>query len=228
MPIPVSGQVGPAALGDGVTTQPFRQGRSSELVVTELHGRFYEQASRNALYSAGMTVTSISNATFTSATTGVTATPIIGLWNPTTSGVNLVVLQATLSVVLTALQNTGGGPYIWMYSLGNSAISTGITPINRKTLLASGSNARAFAGTALTGMTGTLALLTGSALGGGNLYNIASLSTAAGFSTTFNGSVENLDGSIIVPPGGVVALMATTTPVGHSASSGIIWEEIPV
>ena len=32
----------------------------------------------------------------------------------------------------------------------------------------------------------------------------------------------------IAPPGGVLALLATTTPVAHSASSGLVWEEVPL
>lgn len=226
MAIQIAGQVGPQVSGDGVGSQPIRQGKSAEVIVQELHGRFYEQTYRNAMFSSGMTLTSINNATFTSATTGVTATPITGLYNPLGSGVNAVVLQAILGVVLTALQNTGGGPFVWMMNTNNSLISTGTTPVNRKTLVAAGSQCKGLSGIALTGMTGVLAFLGASALGGGNSFNIASLDTAAGFSTIYQPFVENLDGCLIVPPGGVLALMATTTPVAQSAASNLVWEEV--
>ena len=42
------------------------------------------------------------------------------------------------------------------------------------------------------------------------------------------GFTENFDGSLIIPPGYVLALMATTTPVAHSAVSNILWEEVPL
>jgi hypothetical protein len=44
--------------------------------------------------------------------------------------------------------------------------------------------------------------------------------------TSYSGGVENFDGSLIVPPGGVLALMAVTTPVAQSAVAGIVWEEV--
>jgi hypothetical protein len=228
MGIEIEGQVGPQVLQDGVS-QPFRQGKGAELVVQELHGRFYEQTYRGNVYRGGMTaLTSIANATFTIATTGATATPIVGLWNPLTSPVNLVILQAQLATVLSALTATGGGPFVWMGAAGNSVISTGNVPINSKTLNAYGSYAKVFGGAALTGMTGTLAAVVGSGIASGPAYSISSIGTAAGFMTPYTATVENFDGSLIVPPGGVLALMAVTTPVAQSAVSGIVWEEVPL
>src|SRR5208283_2345397 len=122
-----------------------RGGKQGDALVSELHGRYYEQNYRGNVYTGGVVaLTSISNATFTIATTGATATPIVGLWNPASNGVNLVVLQANLGIILTALQATGTGGLMWNYSLGNAAISTGSTPLNCKTLTAAGSNAKVF------------------------------------------------------------------------------------
>ena len=228
----IQGQVGAITkYADG--SQPgagVRQGNQGDMVVSELHGRLYEQAYRGNLYYGGTTaLTTINNATFTIATTGVTATPIVGLYNPlSNSATNLVVLQATLACTLTALAATGGGPYVWMVSTGNNAISTGNTPYNRKTLTSAGSFAKVFGGAALTGMTGTLAAMAGSALGGGSYSNASFTATAAGPQTLLQGFVENFDGSLIVPPGGVLALMATTTPAAHSVTSSLLWEEVPV
>lgn len=227
MALPISGQVGPAAIsaGDGAAL-PIRQGKTGDVVVSELHGRFFEQTLRGNVYSTGMTITSISNATFTSATLGATCTPIVGVWNPLASTVNLVILQADLSVILTALTTTGGAPFVWAVSTGNSAISTGLVPFSRKTLLQTGSQAKGFAGTALTGLVNNLVVMGTSVLGGGSGYNVSEIGTAAGFSPYHSGYVENLDGQIIIPPGGVLALLATTTPVAHSAASSILWEEV--
>jgi hypothetical protein len=215
---------------DGAQYIVGRAGRQGETMVSELHGRFYEQTLRGNIYSGGMTaVTSINAATFTTATTGATATPIVGLWNPTSSGVNCVVLQASLGVSITAATNTGAGGFVWMVSTGNSAITTGNAPINRRALIATGSLSKVFGGAALTGMTGTLAAIAGSALNGGSGANFSFVGTAVGQATMApTASVENFDGSLIIPPGGVLALMCTTTPVAHSAVSGMLWEEVPV
>jgi hypothetical protein len=220
------GTVGPRALADGVDAA-MRLGKNAEAVVGQLHGRFYEQTYRGNVYAAGMVLTSISNATFTTATTGATATPIIGLYNPLGSGVNAVLLQAHMNVIMTALQATGCGGFTWMATSAAGPISTGIAPFKLSTLTATGSQCKVLAGTALTGMTGTLALLRGSSMAGGSSYNTALLATAAGFQTQAVPGIEHIDGSIIVPPNAVVGLFANTTPVAHSATSGLVFEEVP-
>jgi hypothetical protein len=225
--VSVKGRVGPDTLADG-TEAPVRMGKTAELVFTELHGRFYEQTVRGAVFSGGMGLTSISNATYTVGGIGATTTPVAGVYNPSTSSVNVVVLQAVLSVVMTALQATGPGGFVWATSIANPAISTGAVPFNRRTLAASGSQAKDMTNVALTGITNNVAVRGASALGGGSAYNIALLGTAAGFLTEQVAAVENLDGGIIVPPGGILTLLATTTPVAHSAASMLLWEEVPV
>lgn len=221
------GRVGPDVLADGAEAK-LRLGRNAEQVVQELHGRFYETNYRNALYSGGMAFGTISNATFTVATLGATATPICGVWNPAASAVNLVILQATLGVGITALQATGAGPFSWCMSTGNGALTLGTQPLNRKTLAQAGSSARDVSNVALTGLTNNLVQRFASALGGGSNVEAAFLMTQVGAVPAQVSSIEYIEGAIIVPPGGVLALLAAATPVAHSASSGLLWEEVPV
>lgn len=202
--------------------------RLGEAPVSEWLPRFGALAWSGFTFSYGLALTSINNATFTSGTLGATCTPILGIWNPTGSGVNGHVLQAILTATLTALTATGPGGFAWYGSTGNNAQpSTGGKGINRLTL-ASGGAIQGVSGVALTGLTNNLALICGSALNVGQPYNVSEVATASGFMTQGGGgSIENLDGSIIVPPGGVLALLAQTTPVAHSAVSGIIWAQLP-
>lgn len=224
----IQGQVGPQAGGDGAQFK-LRQDKQAALVISALHGKFAEQAVRGNLFSGGMGLTSISNVTFTTGTLGATCTPIAGLWNPSGSGVNAVVLQAQLGITLTAATNTGTGPFAWAGSIGNGAISTGNAPLNRKTLVKSGSSVKDMSGVALTGLTTTMVVLYGSALNGGSSGNFSFVGTAAGQATTGGGTnIEDIGGAFVVPPGGVLALLGTTTGVAHSAVSGILWEEIPI
>ena len=225
MPLVQTGQIGPATGADGAQL-PIRQGRSAEVVVQELHGRFYETNYRGALFSDGMNLTSISNVTFTTGTLGATCTPIAGVWNPLSSPVNLAVLKVVLGVTITALQATGAGPYVWATATAQSALTLGNAPLNRKTLLAAGSQAKGLAGVALTGLSGSLVVRSAAALGGGAAYNASLLGTAAGFMPELIPSMDVVDGSIIVPPGGILALLATTTAVAHSAASTLVWEEV--
>lgn len=205
----------------------LRGDKTAALVTTDAHGRFMEAAVQQTLFSVGMTLTSISNVTFTTATLGATATPIVGLWNPATNTKNAIVLQAQLQAIITALQVTGAGAYMWCTSTGNGAISTGNTPFNQSTFLAAGSTMKDMSGVALTGLTNNLVVRRAAALQGGASSNLSTLQTAAGLMPAPSGAViENIDGSFIVPPGGVLALLCTSTPVAISAASGLVYEEV--
>lgn len=229
MPIQVSGQVGPQTLADGAPLGSLRQGRAGEVVVQELHGRFYEQNFRGAVFSDGIaTVAAITAATYNITTLGATCTPISGLWNPSTSPVNAVLLSATLNTIKTALQNTGCGPFFWATSVGNAALTLGSTPLNRKTLATSGSFCKGMSNVALTGLTNNLTVKGASALFGGSSSLAAFLETQVGMVSFHNASRELFDGEWIIPPGGVIALLAGSAPVAVSATSMLVWEEVPV
>jgi hypothetical protein len=228
----IQNQVGPIATTTSISAglqAPARAGQLGDTIVSELHGRFYEQAYRGNFFSYGLTPTALS-ATTTQATTSATATPILGLWNPLSSTVNLVITQAALQVYInTYTTPVSSGALVWMYSTGNGAISTGNTPINRRTLTASGSQAKAFAvATALTGLTNVLAFLEGADFTNSGILTYGTIvAPTAGTSVTSFGGVQNFDGSLIVPPGGVLALMNAVSTTTMSAAGRIMWEEVP-
>ena len=227
--VEATGQVGPQTLSDGTTGTALRQGKSAEVIVDNLHGHYYESNYRTVVFSGGMGLTSINNATFTTGTLTASCTPIAGVWNPAGSAVNLVIIQAVLGITVTAATATGGGPFVWAMSTGNSAITTGNQPLNRKLLSLGGSQARDMSNVALTGLTNNLVVRFGSALSGGLIKSISSVETAVGQNIGMSAvPLELFDGSLIVPPGGVLALLATTTPVAHSAVSSIVWEEVAI
>lgn len=214
-------QVGPIpSTPPGVQTA-LRSGQLGDQIVSELHGRYYEQCYRGNLYSAGMTSTALSANTITLT---ATTTPIIGVWNPASSTVNLVLLKA--KCVITAAGNSAVAPgaFVWATSTGNSAISTGLNPLNRKTLAQSGSQAKAFnITTALTGLSNNLVIQQAAAFG--------TLVAAQGATATpmiSGDSIEEFDGAFIIPPGGVVALLNTVSTTTVSVSSMMLWEEVPL
>jgi hypothetical protein len=217
---------GPLLGGTGAPA-PFTADITGAQRITDAHGRFFEAASRGFLFSAGMTVTSISNVTFTTATLGATGTPIVGVWNPMNSGKNLSILQVRLQIVNTAATTTGHAGLMWCTSVNQSAITTGITPLSRLSLSSTGAVGKGYAGTALTGLSGSLVVQEVSGLSG-MLPNYSFVQTAAGTVATIPSNIDNIDGAFVVPPGGVLALLCTTTPVAVSAASSIMWEEIPI
>lgn len=221
----VQGTTGPVNFGDGVNP-PLRQGRQGDVMVSILHGEMYEQNYRGNLFFTGHTgLTALSANTITLT---ATTTPILGVYNPASSPVNLVMLHAMLNVVANNLTSGAApGAFMWAVSTGNNAISTGLTPYNAKSLVAAGSQGRGFAGaTALTGLTNSLVIAAGSNFTSPTGLTYTTLGSTA-LLTPFGG-FENFDGSIIVPPGGVLALVNTTSSTTFSAYGRLMWEEVPI
>jgi hypothetical protein len=198
----------------------LRGGAMSDLVVSNLQGRFGEMAMQGMVYSDGGTINALSANTITLT---ATTTPVLGVWNPSTSPVNLVILQAVLQIHTIAGSAVDPGSFNWATSTGNAAISTGRTPFNRKTLSNSGSQAKGMFFTALTGISNNLVVQCASAFG---CINTAMPSTATCISLP--GQVENIDGSLIVPPGGVLALLNSISSTTVSVSGNLVWAEFPL
>lgn len=217
----LQGQTGPQVTQDG-TLPNVRLGKSGEQITQDLHGRFYEQTYRGNCYTFGLSNTALVNANAIATGLTSTAQPIIGIYNPSTSLVNLVILQATL--VTSTIANTAVAPggFMWVYSAGNPGISTGSTPINCKTLTASGSSGKAFAvSTALTGLTNNLAVFRAC-----SIPSINAAGPATAITQPTSQGCENIDGAIIVPPGGFVGIMNQVATTTISVSVGILWEEV--
>jgi hypothetical protein len=181
---------------------------------------------RNNVYFTGNTGLSALSANTISLT--ATTTPILGVYNPSSSTVNLVILQAMLTVVANNLTSGAApGAFVWASSLGNGAVSTGSNPFNARTLATSGSSARGFFGaTALTGLTNNLAIMAASALPSPSGLTYTTLASTA-LLPSYAGT-ENFDGSIFVPPGGVLALLNTVSSTVFSVAGRLTWEEVPV
>jgi hypothetical protein len=224
MPI-AQGQVGIQLNSDGASpVQGFRQGKQGEMMVSELHGRFYEQAYRNALFGNG--TTALTALTANTVTLTATTTPIIGVYNPSTSNVNLVILQAALASGINNAASTGPGAFVWAASIGNSAITTGSQPVNHRTLTLQGSLAKGMSFVALTGLTNNLVVLKSADFPTPTIVTTAAVSTA--IQTPTVQSIQNIDGAFIVPPGGVLALLNTVSTTTVSVTGRMMWEEVPV
>jgi hypothetical protein len=155
----------------------------------------------------------------------------LGVWNPSTSTVNMVLLQAALQAFINTFTTpVGAGVFVWASSIGNAAISTGSQPFNRKTLTAAGSQGKAFPGAvALTGLTNNLVIQEAADFTSptGQTYGTI-VAPTAGTSLTSFGGVQNFDGSLLVPPGGVLALLNTTSTTTMSVAGRLLWEEVPL
>jgi len=186
--------------------------------------KYYDTNNDGNMYTFGISNTALVSAN--AVATGVTATakPVIGVWNDVGTGKDLVITRAT--VVATTIGDTAVAPggFTWYKDTAETVISTGSTPVNCSTLASSGSVAKAFAmSTALTGLVGSLAILRPSPI---TILNAAGPGTAI---TQPQGvSVDEVDGDIIVPPGGVLALLGMLSTTTVSLSVSITWAEVNI
>lgn len=208
----ITGVIGPSANADGYMDQIFRQGRTGEMIVSELHGRFYEQAARGRVFFSFCAAT---------ATTAV-GTSMVGniVWNPPGSGVNLALLAVQSSIIVTSASVTG----ITMAQSVQTAVPGSTTASTR-----TGNSNINYAG-ALN--------QSGQAIG----YSVATVSTAptAFVSVQHNTAAINTvgqgddvwrfyEGMYVIPPGNLMCIAAVGATVASSGhTSTIIWEEVPV
>lgn len=216
-------QVGPQVGAKGAYLSA-RSGPLGDLIASELHGRFYEQNYQGNLFSNGPTATPLTANTIS---LSATTTPILGVWNPLSSNVNLSILQAALAVFANNLTSGAGpGAFVWASSLNNGIITTGNLPWNRKSLAQNGSQAKGMAFVALTGITNNLVIMEGA-----DFTTPSGLTYTTLVSTALQpglGGVQNFDGGLIVPPGGVLALLNTTSCTTFSVAGRLLWEEVPL
>ena len=203
---------------DGATvTANF--GRSNDLIVSELHGKYFQQAYRGNVYYAS------------TATAGVvipiasTLTPTYSIWNPAGSGKLLVPIVTLLGWTATT---AALGSFVWQATTNaGSNISTTAPFVAFGT--GSAVNANLGSGKASQmriGSGGTTTLVAAS-----TFYRGTGVSTTP---TTAATSVapwwiarDDWDGSGIVPPGNAIHLMATTA-ILVTANITLVYAEVPL
>lgn len=210
--------VGPQTNPDSATPVTARGGRMGDQIVSELHGKYYEQNSRGNVYK-GLSA-SAGIALIVPATTGGHPT----LWNPTGSGVNASIIRLSLSYVSGANAPTA---IEWAATLNaGSNVGTGspiatFTTVNPSAGLVGGSvnNKVRWAPTTNT-FTAAPVFYEPTGIG---LDTMAAASTNAPF--TIN---VDYDGMLGLAPGTALSLCtqaATTTALFQVM---VVWEEVPI
>lgn len=208
MPLPISGQVGEQVVASGVTTQPLRQGKLADVIVSELNGRYYEQAYNGRLFFAQAIVTAPVIYTTAAGTGG----PL--LWNGTTNK-NAVILAVcwgvtVVTTVAAVIGLTGG--------TGQTSAPTSTTAID-------GSRNMFLGGAAPNCNVYRI----GTPVNAGNfLFPLGHLHTGA--LTVDNNAVNWVDvgGALIVPPNAWASPAASATASTTVIQIGLLWAEVPV
>jgi hypothetical protein len=208
----MAARAGIARFGDGQSTLDGRIGQQGDLIVSELHGRYYEQSARRNMYFA------LSKARATSL--GTTSQIGLIIYNPPDSGVNAVLNKWTSAVVATSATCTGMvlgiGYQATTPTTVTAADATGCTygQLQSATVFQSG-KVKAY----------SIATLLAAPLDAWLLHhNTAAINTVGVDQLT-----GDLEGMFVIPPGGIAtiqALGAAAAATGHTCS--LAWEEVPV
>ncbi len=191
-------------------------GRQGDAIVSELHGKYYTQASRGNLFvgnqaAAGAVVPIYSN-----------TTQQCGLLNPAGSGVNLVPVRLNIGYVSTT--GAAGSFALGYITAGGGVIATGgkgvtaattTTPVNCNLF---GPPAKGiFMSAAITTVAPGLLMQ----LGINQL-----VTTAADATNVFFEGKYDFDGTLVVPQGGGI-FFAGNIAVLITLAASIVWEEVP-
>jgi hypothetical protein len=211
MGIEVNGRVGPGFAQDGSLADP-RMTKDLGTVIQELHGKYYEATYRGNVFTCS---TSAAGTTLVAANLSPLAaggTPIIGLYNPQSSGKNLVINKVNVAVV-TLTASTGN--IVWNYAL-NQTITAATNGVITSNFLggSAASVVKAYVNTATTGSTAAIMLRPA--------FQVQEVSAVGDI---FGLAEQDINGDIIVPPGALIALANGISNTTTVLSASITWEE---
>jgi hypothetical protein len=186
------------------------------VVAQQCHGKYYEAVSRGKVFSVGTAQAGTTVVAANAAPPAAAGATILSVYNPSGSNVNAVFMRCVLGNVSGT---PGAGGFTYCTSWGNriTAVQNAVPRAN----LVSGINSvcQGFAQTALTG--GFVHVV---------LRPIGFTSFAAAVAAANPGlvTVDNIDGDIIVPPGGVLTIANAATGTTHIVYASLTWEEVPI
>jgi hypothetical protein len=207
----IQGQVGQpttTSIASG-STPAVRQGQLGDMIVSELHGRYYETAYRRNMYTATLT-----SGTTTSAALSTTFTGLL-LLNPNNSQVNIVVNKVGYAFLVAFAAASAIGLQVGNQS---AALLSGLTTTNtvvRPNFVGAG------VGTALTYSAATTT--------GPSLRQIFGTGLTGAITTTpAVYSYFDLEGGLILPPGAWVGSYTSTASGASSMLASFQYEEVPL
>lgn len=214
----IQGQVGAlttsSSLAAGTQTN-IRLGNMGDLIKSDLHARYYEATYRKAMFT-GATQAVIATATSAGLTTSVTGLPV--LYNPIGNTYNVVLCRVGYSFLVA--QPTAAS-IIGLATGFNAttALSGTLTSVSPKNRFLNGP-----APTAVMYFSAAITLPTAPTLD----MVLGYVGTGAITTNTNVPSSHDIEGSIILPPGGYVQLYTSAASAASSLLCSFQWEEVPV
>ena len=209
----LQGQAGGLPLVKQISGNPnVPQGFLAELLASELNPQYYTLLKNGLVYFANL-----SAGNPTAFTGGAGGTPLVGLYNPASSGKDIIVLQLRIGVRTTG---TAAGTTDFNWYMGPSALPTGTVtaPRNAYSGSQSGAVGLPFINAAMTGSTAINAV--------GPIASIGANPVTTPIATVFN-AVENTNGTIAAAQGNLIAVGCSATLTAASVDCAILWAELP-
>lgn len=206
MPMPIQSLVGPVGPQlAGVSLQP-RLGPTGELVENSMYGKYYEATRLGLVFTAANVV---AGAAIPQATS--TAMNFV-VFNPPASGKRAILVKVTLGYV----SGTGTAGFISyaVNTLSTNAVTGTALTINNNLQFGPSSGLQAFSGATVVAMT---------ILRPSRFSQAVMAATGTNSPWQFD---EDLDGSIVLPPGGAFALGGNIS-LGTVVIASLTWIEIP-
>lgn len=208
-PTQVSQAIGSANVNDSL-------GKSGELAVAEIHGKYYTQTYNGTMFYA-TTTTATAPAIFSA-----TAVTSLSIWNPTGSGKNIVIAKAILSKVTAASAAVQMG-FALIQNAG-SGVATG-GPISATTPLSTALRGGGLLNNA--GQNSSIALVsTASTVVAPTQFIPLFGMTTDVITTSAEGTsfVYDAEGSLILQPGSYIAFASSAANTG-TCNYGLYWYE---
>lgn len=196
-----------------------RGGRLGDTIVSELHGRFYEQTFRQNIFSLTLTATTTGVAAGNINAAAAAASTQFALWNPPSSKVNVVLLKAYVGVISGTVP---GGPLFHNLMLNVAPTINSVGTAYNNFANGQSPQARFVSSAAGTALTGGGAITVLRPFGGANFF-----AAAVGGTTPQVAVMELIDGDIVLPPG--TGWVPCWPSAGTSVLNtyGVTWEEVP-
>jgi hypothetical protein len=189
-------------------------GTFGEAYVSELAPQYYSLMKSNKIFS----IASAATATATSFTGGAAGTPIFGIYNPATSGTDLVIIQARMGIRTTGTTAATLDFAFWQVNQGGVAVTgTQTQARNMYSQASTGSVAYCMINTANTAALASTLVAPSMSVG--------NVTTTAGLNASLY--VDDVKGAIIVAPGTYLAFGSSGTLAAASIDYSLIWAEVP-
>jgi len=214
----MQGQVGPQGVTAslGPTQQPVvRCGQLADVIVSELHGQNYESVYRKVLFGGAMQGV-LATATIAGLGTAITGTSVLA--NPNGSSVNLSLINFGVAFVLAPAAPLAFGIATGQSTTALSGTLTSLAPKSKN--LGSGVPpvGQLYASAAITlPVAPTVDTVLGALDQGAVTVSTVS---AQGF--------YQLNGSILIPPGGYAVFWTSAVLAASAHIASWTWEEVPV